>query len=458
MKRLFRVMALLLALMIPAGAVADEVIEVKDEVLHEDFRGFGIQWDPHAETLVYERQWDTLIKRVDYLSPALVRCMVLSRWYIERVEGDEPVLNFDNYQMRQAMKVLDYCQAHEIEVVWGDWGPPTNRGLAFDDLAWARAMAQAIAFLRQEKGYTCIRYVNIGNEPDGSWSDCGSFPVYARAVKQLHSELSALGLENDVMISGPDVYGDWNWLDLAADQLNEQLGSFDFHWYPNAINVMTGNLEYRLSSKLRRMQEKIGDRDVLVCELGLADGKNSKDQQPNVRTYWYGVSMADALVQLARGGADGVIAWDLEDSMHPSGSEYKTWGFYNMKGGEEEQALRPWFYPYALLCRLFPQGCDLLETECSIRNGVRVLAMQNEAGQMSVAVVNNSGDPVACTLRWDAMGEGGSVLQYTYCEKDRLCDENGFPVHDRVWTSADVALGIPVSLPEDGVVFFTTIQ
>lgn len=458
MKKMVRLLCLMLALIwcIPASAEGYTVVIDTEQTLQTDFMGFGVQWDPHAESLVLDSAWKKLIERVDYLSPQLVRCMVLARWYIKGVEEGQPRLDFDNYEMRQAMRVLDYCQANDIEVVWGDWGPPTNLGLRFDDVAWARAMAQCVAYLRRDCGYTCIRYVNIGNEPDGSWSDCGSFPLYAAAVKNLYQEMDALDLLDEVDISGPDVYGDWNWLDQSIEHLNTELGNFDFHWYPDAINVMTGNLEIRLRRKLSRLTEQIGERDVFICEIGMVDGKNSADQNPSVREYWYGVSMADALIQAVRGGVSGVMAWDLEDSMHPTGREYKTWGFYNMKGGEEEQKLRPWFYPYSLLCRLFPQGCDILTTQCNAAFGVRVLAMKDDQGNLSIAVVNNSGEETSLNITAEAAFP--VMYRYTYLEGEHPTDGNGFPVPGHVLENVDLSLGISVTMPADGVVFLTTIR
>jgi len=101
-----------------------EFVVSTSEILNDDFRGFGIEWDPHAESRVPDSDWELLTKRVSFLSPGIVRCMVLARWYVVSVEDGEPRLNFDNYEMRQAMKVLDYCQSNDIPVVWGDWGPP----------------------------------------------------------------------------------------------------------------------------------------------------------------------------------------------------------------------------------------------------------------------------------------------------------------------------------------------
>jgi len=318
-------------------------------------------------------------------------------------------------------------------------------------------MAGCIDYLRNEKGYTCIQYCNIGNEPDGGWSDCGDFNIYASAVKNLYVEMDALNLLEDVAISGPDVYGDWNWLDRSIESLDRELGNFDFHWYSDAVNVASGNIEIRLRRKLKNLESSIGDREVFVNEMGLSDGKTEADQQPNVRLYWYGVSMADFMVQCAKGGISGVIAWDLEDSMHPSGKEYKTWGFYNMKGDETEQELRPWYYSYSLLCRLFPANCDILKVENAENNDIRILAMKDAENNLSIAVVNNNSEAATFLLRADIEEVMDEFYQYNYFEDDRPADENGFPIVSEVLKDVNLSEGIKVTIPADGVIYFTTI-
>lgn len=437
------------------GSANVEVRIVPDTVLNGDFMGFGIEWDPHAESRVADSEWKTLTERVEYLNPVFVRCMVLARWYL-RLSGDTVKVDLDNYEMRQAMKVLDWCQEHGVTVIWGDWGPAG--GQRFDSEKWADGMALCLEKLIRERGYTCIRYVNIGNEPDGSWSDCGSFPLYAQGVRNLYAALEKRELLGQVSVSGPDVYGDWSWLDKAIGELDDQLGNFDFHWYPDAAGIAAGNLEIRLRRKLKNLSEKLDGRHVFICETGIVDGKTAADQQPNVREFWYGVALSDALVQYVRAGISGVIVWDLEDSMHPTGKEYKTWGLYNMKGGEGEQALRPWFYAYSLLCRLFRGGMKVLATECSEEWGIRVLAAQDDEGDFSIAVVNNSDELKTVRLFLEGLGPFEKLYIYRDFENEHPEDENGFPVISEERTGTPFTEGLMVEMPSNGMVYLTTFE
>ena len=458
MRKWFALLMLSVLCLNCAFAETGETVDVyirADTVLNSDFSGFGIEWDPHAESRVTDSEWQTLTERVEYLQPELVRCMVLARWYL-KVSGDTVKADLDNYEMRRAMKVLDWCQEHGVTVVWGDWGPAGR--MRFDDRQWAEGMALCLDRLINEMGYTCIKYVNIGNEPDGSWSDCGNFRLYAAGVRNLYAELEKRGLLEKVSVSGPDIYGEWSWLDKAADELDGQLGNFDFHWYPDAAGIAAGNPEIRLRRKLKNLSDKLGGRHVFICETGIADGKTAADQQPNVREFWYGVALSDALVQYTRAGISGVIVWDLEDSMHPTGKEYKTWGFYNMKGGESEQALRPWYYAYSLLCRLFRSGMKVLATECSDDWGIRVLAAEDEEGGFSIAVVNNSDEPKTVRLFLNDMKPFEQMYIYRNFESDHPEDEKGFPAVSEVRTGALCGTEMTVEMPTNGTVYLTTYE
>ena len=75
------------------------------------------------------------------------------------------------------------------------------------------------------------------------------------------------------------------------------------------------------------------------------------------------------------GGAFRALAWDLDDAMHavngnhtpnpPDDLTLKVWGFWNSQGAKmgkpAEMAVRPWFYTWALMSRLFPKGSRIIE-------------------------------------------------------------------------------------------------
>ena len=79
--------------------------------------------------------------------------------------------------------ILGYCQSRGVTVMFGDWGGSlmdaragtVNRTLLDHAAAY-------VAWLVGEKGYDCIRYYNLVNEPNGFWSAAdGDFDLWAKA-------------------------------------------------------------------------------------------------------------------------------------------------------------------------------------------------------------------------------------------------------------------------------------
>ena len=63
-------------------------VEISNEVVNPDYIGNGVEWDPYDEAELWgssisDADWDTLFKRLDFMRPQYVRCMINSpfRYY-----------------------------------------------------------------------------------------------------------------------------------------------------------------------------------------------------------------------------------------------------------------------------------------------------------------------------------------------------------------------------------------
>jgi hypothetical protein len=202
----------------------------------------------------------------------------------------------------------------------------------------------------------------------------------------------------------------------------------------------------------------------------MIEGKTNGDQQPRVKTFPYGVLMADYLAQAARAGWAGAAAWDMDDAMHvntgghvvpPVDRTLKIWGFWNTQGAAmghpEDEAIRPWFYTWSLLSRLFPPGSRIVASKIDAEApGLRTLAGTRDFGrQVSIMVVNDADE--ARTVRVVVPGFGRRALTvYRYFDEDRPVDANGFPAASRELPTADLTRGINVEMPSRGVAFAAT--
>ncbi|MFD2673626.1 cellulase family glycosylhydrolase [Marinicrinis sediminis] len=470
-------------------AQADATVYVDaNEVLEDHYLGVGVQWDPQDPTVTdytYE-QWNMITDRVGFMKPPIIRTILQARWYAKLDPSDsqdgiqyywEDPANWGNDDMERVYAILDYAQANDIEVILGEWSKSTQDPLHFDDSTdprWMEMMSALIEHMIHEKGYTNIKYWNYINEPNGEWgiSDEGKdrWTVWSIGVRRLHEKLKEKGLEDDILIVGPDSTSADNWVDMTADHLPDVVDVYDIHRYATDSDIMSGNIEKTVASKKAYYMENDPyggvDKPFMMGEAGLADGKNHLDQQFRVYDFEYGVMMSDYINQTMRGGQASIILWSLDDSMHrldafdPS-STYKVWGFWHTLGTEEEQALRPWYYTSSLYARNFPRGSQTVFASKSGINNVHVAAAKIPNGNeydLSFALVNNQPEAKTIKLVMPAATAPVTMNQYNYFENDRPVDANGYPVASGTLTDVDLTQGIDITLPGRGVILLSTLE
>ena len=107
-----------------------------------------------------------------------------------------PVLDFNTPEVKAVEKILDYAQANDITVLFGEWGTPykmhdthLGHGDKFsgaNDPKWINAIVEYLDYLIRTKGYTCIKYYNLVNEPNGDWASTkGNFEEWKEGVQLL---------------------------------------------------------------------------------------------------------------------------------------------------------------------------------------------------------------------------------------------------------------------------------
>lgn len=455
----------------------------------------GVQWSayPHADSkdaewgaLMTSEKWDRVYQRLDYIKPGIVRVMDQAGWrYFKGVDKiGNPVLNFDTDEIKALFKVLDYCQKNNIEVIFGEWGAPGYWGEPgkidrADDPRWIHMITRYLHFLINQKGYNCIKYYNLVNEPNGGWASTnGDWEQWKKGVLMLNDSIRKIGLGNQLGIAGPDAvvsydnpvstYKGLQWVDETITQLDSVIGAYDVHAYPDGEFVRSGEFgEYygAIGQKVKPTGKKL-----ILGELGLkysgemynknkalaeGDPNASKDDSNMfVYDYFYGLDVVDALIQAMNSGLEGAIAWDLDDAMHTQGdtgdqTKLKRWGMWNSLGTElcdkpEDENLRPWFYTWSLMCRFFPSGMTIASTDVPESCPLRVVSGTHQLGS-TVAVLNNSDQPQEIYLLGTKLPKGNEWAKYVYSESQRATDGNGFPIPSETIRGnlSELALSIP---------------
>lgn len=468
----------------PARAAV--VIDV-DSVICDRFLGMGVQWDP-ADDGIPEftgQQWEMIYKRVDFMKVRFARVMLHGGSYISGFDDrNRPRYDWSSPQMKRLYKILDYCQDRGVAVMIGEWNKP-NWASAYDDTRWIEAITEFLHYLRNTKGYTCLAYYNFVNEPNGDWMMPGTTPEqrwsnWEKGVRALHAALKSRGFLDWIAICGPDSAYNDEWVDRCVDTMPQVMGQYEFHIYKDYDReVLNGSIEKVVKEKRRYITEHDSDgasKHLWLGELGIKEGCNFElDCQDRVYSFDYGVLILDASIQAIRGGAAGVIPWDLDDAMHfgsggsASRGQLKRWGMWNTIGGTKlkeiyyppsDTELRPWYYTMSLCTRLFPKNCKTVYTSGPDMEHIRIAAAKIENGNdwhLSIAIVNESDTEQTVELTIPGAGGSISLNKYHYFEDDRPVDSDGFPSIKEMLSDVDLAKGMKIVLPSRGGVFLTSL-
>ena len=465
----------------PANAPVPVVVSA-EAIKVESFFGLGIQWDPYSYSPRSEA-WQETCRRLDFARPAFFRVMTGGKSYCLGFEAGKPryVWSQGESEIRRRLgdllNILDYAQSNHIEVLLGEWSPPGRFGDTDvsrpDNVRWAQLAADFVQWLRDVRGYAVVRKFNLMNEPNGNWMwppGQVDYAAWATGVRNLRRELDARGLET-VSIVGPDNSGDWEWLDRASHDLPAAIGDWEMHWYATDTEVLDGKLRELLAAKrnvLFQNDVNVASKRMFLAESGLLDGKTNGDQQPRVKTFEYGVLMADYAAQVMQADWMGLCAWDMDDAMHtasghplvPGEKTLKMWGFWNTQGTAmghpEDELARPWFYTWSLMSRFFPRDARLLKvTQPSIPQ-LRIVAARHPGdGHFALMVVNDNAGTRTVNLKIPAAGKR-SMVEYHYFEQDRPVGPDGFPAPKATLTNADFTAGVEIRLRSRGVIFVET--
>jgi len=439
---------------------APEITIDPGKVACERFLGFGAEWDPqfwatfNQKMGVTEEDWQRVVRRIQWMRMPAVRMMIQTRWCYQ----GEGKFDWDSQEMKGLYRYLDVCQKENITVFLTDWGvatwakAPGLRGN--DDPKYAQVIGTYLEHLIQAKGYTCIKYFILVNEPN---YEGGGWEAWKKGVQNVSKVIAERKLK--VTMVGTDASSDSQWHRRGVDELAGAFGAWDVHRYAPQAEVKSGQFEKSLLADwdyARKKDPQIGGKFFIVGEAGMADGMVGSWANTYIDSFEYGLFMADYAIQAAQAGTSMVSAWMMDDSSH----EGFTWGLWKNKANGF--ALRPWFCTWSLLARYVPPGSTVLKID-SPSDTLRILAVialgkKGEKGRegWTFCLVNRAGKDVDVVFRMT----DGPTLQldhYLFTTRSMAVDENGFP-RPVERQQADLSRGLPVNVPACSVVFFTSIK
>jgi hypothetical protein len=175
------------------------------------------------------------------------------------------------------------------------------------------------------------------------------------------------------------------------------------------------------------------------------------DSNMLVYDYFYGLDMALLCMEVMNEGYSGMAAWMLDDAMHSKGDsgkpeDIKLWGMWNILGEEvfndsSQEEIRPWYYTWALLCRYFPAGSNILKTTFDRTQGVSVSTGEYN-GKYTTAIVNTGVADKTINISFPVGLKNASL--YVYEEDTRITNEYGHPIPVRTGININKSFKIKI--------------
>ena len=388
-----------------------------------------------------ERRWQELFHYAEWLGLDWCRVELEQRTY----EPERGKFTWDTPEMRTLYRILDWAERRGVDVVlqqlWGDvaWnaypgmeGDPVKvlRSAPYSIPDWANGLGELMNHLVRVKGYTCIRWLSVVNEPGHNefswWQDASmrSLPI-TPGLRAAREELDRRSLP--VPICGPE------WTDLpplapAQIDFDDWIGAYNLHSYVAGFDSMMGF--YNLGEAERRMAKwadwaHAKGKPFFLSELGtMAFGWGNRD--PGPASYEAGLKNASLVVRGINAGVDGFNRWSFTNRGDLDGQWQlvRTWdidaGRLLDRFGPQPNA----FYQYAMLSRFTARNAGALATrvDAPFGPGERKLvaaALAGPKGSLTVIVVNESDREGDATIELDGLATPVALSRYAVTPADR---------------------------------------
>ncbi|MEZ7497147.1 cellulase family glycosylhydrolase [Flavobacterium sp. Arc3] len=477
----------LIVTVISCSALTEATVAVDSKtIINENYIGNGVQWDPYQldygdkQLKISSEDWTKLYSRLDFMKPQFMRVMINT---VSLIENDS-VNKAKNYE--DIAPILEYCQSRNVKVVLGDWGDKMvnskSNTISEHNLRFA---AEYLDFLVTEKGFNCIKYYIMINEPNGFWSATDeNYELWKNATQYFSTQLKVLSLNKKVSLMGPDI-AIWktdkvDWITNSVRDFDPSIGVYDIHTYPSKITVNSG--EY--SSILKAYRDAVPvNKPIVMGEIGFkfvekedealmhenierAKAKpyaSVDDSQMFVYDYVYGTDMADALIQTVNTGYSGSIAWMLDDAMHSKEqkNKLKVWGFWNILGDEyfekKEEVVRPWFYAWSLLTKYMPSGSQVYKVTVTGNSKVKAIAI-TKGDKYMIAMVNVSLKKKNISLTSSELPILNNMKKFIYAKGKLILEGDHILLPAKKGIQLNFKKDIRETIPAEGLIVLTNFE
>lgn len=376
---------------------SEETVKIEicpDTLINEHFYGFGAETLPwlwtkeNREAGVNEEDIKLNVERIKDMHLPITRIFV--PWETWNPSVDYKTFTWGSDEMKSLYKTLDLYQetGTKVILVTVDWlkESPWN-----NPQASAQAVLRLLEYLIKDKGYSCIQFWTLTNEPELTydWLKKLPFDNYIQIHRLVKEGLRERKLP--IKIIGSDEVESQDWFEKSVQSLYGVADIFSSHryLYPQQIDSIADYFRERLNiiSGISSAKEKI---PFFLCEFGFRGSDFSASTNNLMEDYEYGLYVANLCVEALNSGVDSASLWCLHrirliDEINPEGGKMMRIGLWAYK--DENWQPFPIFYLYQLFTRYIRSGSRVLGVSINDPNILKVACIEYR-GSYSLFIVN----------------------------------------------------------------------
>lgn len=345
-----------------------------------------------------KKGWKQVTDHAAWLGLNFIRVEMSQRMY----EPERRLFDWDNEEMQALYNILDWCQENEADVLlqqmwrYVEWNaipevhPLVSAPKSAEDFVYS--IGTLVEHLVTTKGYSCIKYFGMTNEPPGgtwgSWWEYGGQEGSINDVWQLlHEEFAERGIH--VAISGP------GWTDMPPFEEEKlvfapYMQSIDIHSYHGVTPEGEENLRHWAAWAHHQ------NKPFFLTEFGNMN-LGWRGDNPAPKSFDAALSNAQDVIRGLHAGVDGFNRWSFTNRGDLDGQ----WQLIQTWDREKKEYLtdivpeKEAYYGFAILSRFFSKYASTVACVAETPDSLLIqAALLSPEGELSVFLVNLKDVPV----------------------------------------------------------------
>ncbi|MBK7259414.1 MAG: cellulase family glycosylhydrolase [Ignavibacteriae bacterium] len=368
--------------------------------------------------------WRQLAWHARWLGFTFLRVELEARMY----EPARNIFDWNNEEMGALYRILDHAEASGVNVflqqMWSNVGwnaypgvqPLLSAPRSVDD--FAEGLAALMEHLTRVKGYTCIRWLCITNEPPGGswgswWMTGDSAAPYTPALRAVRRALDARGLS--VALSGPD-WTDLPLFDSTKIDFDPYISAYDIHSYQGIDSAK----QQRLGAWVR--WARAHEKPMFLSEIGDMS-LGWRDTNAGPKTFAAALSNAESILRGLDAGVSAFNRWSFTNRGDLDGQWQlvRTWDIQQKRYLDGVRIEPAAYYGYGIITRFWIPGASVLVTDAVADTLILAQALRGAEGEITIYIVNKGRSASAVTVMVSGGGSSDRTL-YRYVAAEETVD------------------------------------